>query len=61
MVSLGIAGIIFLALGYARISRWMLVASIVLIAAVGVLSIGIGLVLPLEARFPPWDARRGSD
>jgi uncharacterized SAM-binding protein YcdF (DUF218 family) len=59
MVSLGLAGIVLLTIGYARAGRRMLVASIVLIAAVGVLPIGSGLALPLEERFPPWDATRG--
>jgi hypothetical protein len=59
MVSLGLVGIALLAIGYARAGRWLLVASIVLIAAVGVLPIGGGLALPLEARFPPWDAKHG--
>jgi uncharacterized SAM-binding protein YcdF (DUF218 family) len=59
MVSLGLAGISLLAIGYVRAGRWMLVASIVLIAAVGVLPIGSGLALPLEVRFPRWDATRG--
>jgi uncharacterized SAM-binding protein YcdF (DUF218 family) len=59
MVSLGLAGIALLAIGYSRAGRWFLVASIVLITAVGVLPIGSGLALPLEARFPPWDANRG--
>ena len=48
-----------LAIGYARAGRWLLVASIVLIAAVGILPIGSGLALPLEERFPHWDATRG--
>ena len=59
MVSLGLAGIALLAIGYARVGRWLLIASIVLIAAVGVLPIGSGLALPLEERFPRWDATRG--
>jgi len=59
MVSLGLAGIALLALGYARVGRRLLIASILLITAVGVLPIGRGLALPLEARFPPWDATRG--
>ena len=37
----------------------VLVASVMLIAAVGVLPIGSGLALPLEERFPRWDATRG--
>jgi uncharacterized SAM-binding protein YcdF (DUF218 family) len=60
MVSLGLAGIALLAIGYARVGRWLLVTSIMLITAVGVLPIGMGLALPLEARFPPWDARHGT-
>jgi uncharacterized SAM-binding protein YcdF (DUF218 family) len=59
MIGLGLAGIMLLAIGYARADRCMLVASIVLIAAVGVLPIGSGLALPLEERFPHWDATRG--
>ena len=59
MVSLGLAGIALLAIGYVRAGRWLLVASILLITAVGVLPIGNGLALPLEARFPPWDAKHG--
>ena len=51
MVSLGLAGIALLAIGYARAGRWLVIA-VVLIAAVGVLPIGSGLALPLEQRFP---------
>jgi uncharacterized SAM-binding protein YcdF (DUF218 family) len=60
MVSLGLAGIALLAIGYSRAGRWMLVASILLIAAVGILPIGSGLALPLEERFPRWDTTRGA-
>ena len=42
-----------------RMGRRVLVASVVLIAAVGILPIGSGLALPLEDRFPRWDATRG--
>jgi uncharacterized SAM-binding protein YcdF (DUF218 family) len=59
MAGLGLAGIALLAIGYVGAGRRMLVASIVLVAAVGVLPIGDGLALPLEARFPRWDAMRG--
>jgi uncharacterized SAM-binding protein YcdF (DUF218 family) len=59
LVGLGLAGIVLLAIGYVRAGRWMLIASVVLIAAVGILPIGSGLALPLEARFPRWDATRG--
>jgi uncharacterized SAM-binding protein YcdF (DUF218 family) len=59
MLSLGLAGVTLLAIGYARTGRCMLVASVVLIAAVGTLPIGSGLALPLEARFPRWHAQCG--
>jgi uncharacterized SAM-binding protein YcdF (DUF218 family) len=59
MVGLGIAGVALLAIGHTRAGRWMLVASVVLIAAVGILPIGSGLALPLEERFARWDATRG--
>jgi uncharacterized SAM-binding protein YcdF (DUF218 family) len=60
LVSLGLAGIALLAIGHARAGRRMLVASILLIAAVGILPIGSGLALPLEERFPRWDPTRGT-
>src|SRR5262245_5398798 len=59
MVGLGVVGITLLVIGYARVGRRMTVASVILITAVGVLPIGRGLALPLEDRFPRWDATRG--
>ncbi len=56
MVGLGLVGLALLTLGYVRAGRRMLVASIVLIVAIGILPIGSGLALPLEVRFPRWDA-----
>src|SRR5215467_14586732 len=58
MVIIGIVGIGLLAIGRVRIGRWMLVTSVILITAVGILPIGTGLALPLENRFPRWDATR---
>jgi uncharacterized SAM-binding protein YcdF (DUF218 family) len=59
MVILGLAGITLLAIGYGRAGRWLLITSIMFIAAVGILPIGSGLALPLEERFPRWEATRG--
>ena len=59
MVILGLAGITLLAIGYGRAGRWLLITSIMFIAAVGILPIGSGLALPLEERFPRWDATKG--
>ena len=60
IVSLGLIGIALLATGRARMGRCMVVASVMLITAVGVLPIGNGLALPLENRFPRWDATQGA-
>src|SRR5262245_46474176 len=60
MVILGLAGITLLAIGYSRAGRSMLVASSLLIAAVGILPIGVGLALPLEERFPRWGPTGGA-
>jgi uncharacterized SAM-binding protein YcdF (DUF218 family) len=57
---LALAGIALLAVGYIGAGRSILVASVVLVAAIGLLPIGNGLALPLEGRFPRWDATRGS-
>jgi uncharacterized SAM-binding protein YcdF (DUF218 family) len=59
MMILGLAGIALVAIGYARAGRWLLIASIALMAAVGILPIGRELARPLEERFPRWDATRG--
>jgi uncharacterized SAM-binding protein YcdF (DUF218 family) len=59
MAGLGLGGIALLAIGYVGIGRWMLAASILLVAGIGVLTIGNRIALPLETRFPRWDARRG--
>jgi hypothetical protein len=59
MVLLGPAGIAFLAIGYVYTGVRLLVASTVLIAAVGALPIGNGLALPLETRFPVGTRREG--
>jgi len=60
MVSLGLAGIALMAIGHSRVGRCLLVTSTMLIVAAGILPIGIGLALPLEERFPRWDATRGA-
>jgi uncharacterized SAM-binding protein YcdF (DUF218 family) len=59
MACLGLAGIALLAIGYIRAGCWTLMVSIVLVTAVAVLPIGDWLALPLESRFPRWDAMRG--
>jgi uncharacterized SAM-binding protein YcdF (DUF218 family) len=60
LVLIGLAGISLLPSRFASIGRRLLVVSMVLIVAVGVLPIGTALILPLEERFPPWDSMQGA-
>ena len=60
LISLGLLGIVLMATRFARAGRRLAVASVVLIAIVGWSPLGNALILPLEERFPPWDASRGA-
>ena len=60
LVSLGLLGLVLMATRHARAGRRLAVASIVLIAIAGWSPLGNALILPLEERFPPWDASRGA-
>jgi uncharacterized SAM-binding protein YcdF (DUF218 family) len=60
LVGLGLVGAALLLTRFAATGRRLLVASVLLIAAVGVLPIWVALTLPLENRFPPWNPARGA-
>ncbi len=45
---------------FARAGRRLAVASLLLLAVLGFSPIGNALIIPLEQRFPPWDAARGA-
>jgi uncharacterized SAM-binding protein YcdF (DUF218 family) len=55
VLGLGLVGIALLPTRFARVGRGLLVASVLAIAAIGVLPIGDALLLPLEDRFPRCD------
>ena len=59
-VLIGLAGIALLPSRFARTGRYLLVASVGLMLAIGVLPIGNALILPLEERFPQWDPAHGA-
>ena len=59
MIGLGLVGILLLPTRYTRIGRQLLVASILLIAAIGILPLGDVLTIPLEDRFPRWNPASG--
>jgi uncharacterized SAM-binding protein YcdF (DUF218 family) len=60
LISLGLLGVVLMATRHARAGRRLVVASLVLIAIAGWSPLGNALILPLEERFPPWDASRGA-
>ena len=60
LVMIGLAGIALLPSRFAGAGRRLLVASVILIAALGWLPVGNALFLPLEERFPRWDPERGT-
>jgi uncharacterized SAM-binding protein YcdF (DUF218 family) len=45
---------------FARAGRRLAVLSVMLIALAGLSPLGNAIILPLEQRFPPWDATRGA-
>ena len=59
-ISIGLLGVALMATRFARAGRRLAVLSVILIAIVGLSPLGNAIILPLEQRFPPWDAARGA-
>jgi len=59
LITIGIVGLVLLCTRFTRLASWLVVTSIALIAVAGLSPLGNVLILPLEQRFPPWDAARG--
>ncbi len=60
VISIGLAGLVLLPTRFARAGRRLTVASLLLLAILGLSPVGNALIIPLEQRFPPWDATRGA-
>jgi len=60
MMAIGLIGLVLLFTRFRRLASWLIVTSLVLIAVVGYSPLGRILLLPLEERFPPWDASHGA-
>ena len=60
LLALGLVGIALMRTRFARAGRGLVTASIVLFTGFGLLPLGKALIVPLEDRFPPWDAARGA-
>ena len=59
LMAIGLLGLILLLTRFQRLASWLVVTSLVLIAFVGYSPLGHILILPLEQRFPPWNAGQG--
>jgi uncharacterized SAM-binding protein YcdF (DUF218 family) len=59
-VSLGLFGLLLLPTRFARAGWRLVVASLAILAILGLSPLGNALIIPLEQRFPPWDAARGT-
>jgi uncharacterized SAM-binding protein YcdF (DUF218 family) len=60
LIALGLVGIVLMATRFARAGRRLAVAALILLAIAGLSPLGNAIILPLEERFPPWDAARGA-
>jgi uncharacterized SAM-binding protein YcdF (DUF218 family) len=60
LILLGVLGVVLLATRWARSGRFLLAASMLLLALCGFSPLGNILIYPLETRFPPWDASHGA-
>lgn len=59
LITVGLAGVVLLLTRFQRLASWLVVTSLVLIGVAGLSPLGNVLILPLEQRFPPWDASHG--
>lgn len=60
LIGIGVLGAILLLTRWAAVGRRLLAASVLLLALCGFSPIGKLLILPLEQRFPRWDASHGA-
>jgi len=60
VVSAGLLGVVLLWTRFAGAGRRLAVGSLVVLAILGLSPVGNALIIPLEQRFPPWDAAAGA-
>jgi uncharacterized SAM-binding protein YcdF (DUF218 family) len=58
LISIGLIGVVLMATRFARAGRRLAVAALLLLAIAGLSPLGNAIILPLEERFPAWDASR---
>jgi uncharacterized SAM-binding protein YcdF (DUF218 family) len=59
LIVIGLVGVAIAVLRGGRAGGRLIVASLILLAVLGFSPLSNALILPLEQRFPPWDASRG--
>jgi uncharacterized SAM-binding protein YcdF (DUF218 family) len=59
LLTIGVCGAVLLLTRFARLGQRLMVASLLLLAVIGLSPVGNMLLIPLEQRFPPWDTGRG--
>ncbi len=60
VISLGLLGVLLLLTRFSRAGLRLVVTCVLMLALLGFSPIGNALMVPLEQRFPPWDAARGA-
>jgi uncharacterized SAM-binding protein YcdF (DUF218 family) len=60
VVSIGVLGVLLLPTRFKRAGGRLVVASLLVLAVLGLSPVGNALIIPLEQRFPPWDSARGA-
>src|SRR5947209_7498960 len=58
LITLALIGVVLMATRFARAGRRLAVVTIILLAITGLSPLGNAIILPLEQRFPAWDATR---
>src|SRR5262249_59016416 len=58
VILIGIIGLALLPTRFTRAGRWLAFVSLIILTILGLSPVGNALIIPLEDRFPPWDATR---
>jgi uncharacterized SAM-binding protein YcdF (DUF218 family) len=60
LIGIGLLGAILTVTRFASLGRKLVIAAVLLLVICGLSPLGNLLLYPLESRFPPWDASRGT-
>jgi uncharacterized SAM-binding protein YcdF (DUF218 family) len=59
LFALALLGLVLWGTRLRRLGQWLVAGCLLLLVVIGLAPVGNALILPLEQRFPPWDARAG--